>query len=558
MLRVLRVRELAIIDELELSLGEGLNIVTGETGAGKSILVDALQLVVGGRARPELVRSGAVRAEVEALFELSEPEAAAARESGIEVSAGELLVRRIIEAEGRSRVYIDGRLGTATQLAAVTSRLVDISSQHEHHSLVDPATHLGFLDAFAGLGHERLAMNEAWNRLAAAEAELARVQSSLREDRADWLRFQLTELDRVPDLAGDEAELSRLRNVDALGAIVSRVEERLYTGDNALCGSLSRLASELEATLRFDESLSPNVDRLRSATTEIEDVASELGKYSRGLRRDPSRLTALEESVHEVRRLRRKHGDDLPAARKRIADELVHFERAGDALAAAEVSIAAAKKEVDRLVPMLRHRRESEATRLATGITGELASLGMGEAKVEVDVSPAGVGPRGADRVEFLIATNRGEEPRPLRKVASGGELSRALLAVKRVLAAEGPAGAYVFDEVDTGVGGAIAEVIGGKLHAVSRHHQVICITHLPQIAAWADAHLHVSKSAAGGRTVSSVRRLSEPESIEEIARMLGGVRVSEAARSAARELRDGARLQSGARDPSAFHPPVG
>lgn len=544
MLRVLRVREFAIIDELELSLGEGLNIVTGETGAGKSILVDALQLVVGGRARPELVRSGAARAEVEALFELSDVEAAAAREAGIEVSAGELLVRRVVEAEGRSRVYIDGRLGTATQLAAVTSRLVDISSQHEHHSLVDPATHLGFLDAFAGLEHERAAMHEAWGRLAASEAELSRLQSSLREDRADWLRFQLTELDRVPDLDGDEAELSRLRNVDSLGAVVGRVEERLYTGDNALCGSLSRLATELEATLRFDESLSPHVDRLRSATTEIEDVASELGKYSRSLRRDPARLAALEESVHEVRRLRRKHGDDLPAARKRIADELAHFERAGDALAQAEAEIAVARREVDRLVPILRGRREAEATRLATGITGELASLGMGEARVDVDVSPAGAGPRGADRVEFLIATNRGEEPRPLRKVASGGELSRALLAVKRVLAAEGPAGAYVFDEVDTGVGGAIAEVIGGKLHAVSRHHQVVCITHLPQIAAWADTHLHVSKSAAGGRTVSSVRQLSEDESVEEIARMLGGVRVSEAARSAARELRASAKSQ--------------
>lgn len=542
MLRVLRVRELAIIDELEIELGDGLNIVTGETGAGKSILVDALQLVVGGRARPELVRTGSARAEVEALFELSPAEAAFARESGLEVSAGELLVRRVVEAEGRSRVYIDGRLGTATQLAAVTGRLIDISSQHEHHSLVDASTHLGFLDAFAGLSAERGAMLGAWSRLATVEADLARYQASLRDDRADWLRFQLSELERVSELDGDEAELARLRNVDTLAAAVGRAEERLYTGDTALCGVLARVTGELDAAARFDETLGIQVERLRSAATELEDIASELGRYGRTLRRDPARLFSLEESVHEVRRLRRKHGDDLPAARRRIAEELVGFERAGDALAFAEASIAAMRKEVDRLVPVLRERRESAATRLARGITAELASLGMGEARVDVEVSPAGPGPRGADRVEFLIATNRGEEPRPLRKVASGGELSRALLAVKRVLAAEGPAGAYVFDEVDAGVGGAIAEVIGGKLFAVSRHHQVVCITHLPQIAAWADRHLHVSKSASGGRTVSSVRRLSEGESIDEIARMLGGVTVSDAARLAARALREHAR----------------
>ena len=546
MLRVLRVRELAIIDELELTLGEGLNIVTGETGAGKSILVDALQLVMGGRAQPDMVRSGAPRAEVEALFELSPPEIAAARGSGLEIASSELLIRRVVEAEGRSRVYLDGRLATLSQLAAVASRLVDISSQHEHHSLVDPSTHLGFLDAFAGLGSERAAMHEAWSALAAAEAEFTRLQAALRDDRADWLRFQLAELDRVPDLDGDEAELARLRNVDSLAATVGRAEERLYTGDNALCGALSRTTTELETASRHDESLSPLVDRLRSATTDLEDVASELGRYTRALRRDPARLAAIEESVHEVRRLRRKHGDDLPAARVRIVAELAQLSSAAEQLTAAEAGISRAKADVDRIVPILRKRREAEAARLAKGITAELSSLGMGEARVDVAVSPSGPGPKGADRVEFLIATNRGEEPRPLGKVASGGELSRALLAVKRVLAAEGPAGAYVFDEVDTGVGGAIAEVIGGKLHAVSRHHQVLCITHLPQIAAWADTHLHVSKSAASGRTVSSVRRLSERESIEEIARMLGGIRVSDAARSAARELRQNAHAATG------------
>jgi DNA repair protein RecN (Recombination protein N) len=420
----------------------------------------------------------------------------------------------------------------------VAAKLVDISSQHEHHSLVDPTTHLGFLDAFAGLTAENRAMAVAWSRLTDAEAALASLQAALREDRADWLRFQLAELDRVAGLDADEAEVSRLRNVDTLATIVGRAEDRLYGGEAALSSSISRVATELEGAARFDAGLSALAERLRIATTEIEDVAGELARYARGLRPDPARLAAIEESLHELRRLRRKHGDDLAGAAAGLRVELARFDEAEDAMARASAEIAVHRAEVARLVPILRLRREKEASRLAQGITAELASLGMGEARVDVEVAPTGAGPRGADRVEFRISTNRGEEPRPLRKVASGGELSRALLAVKRVLAAEGPVGAYVFDEVDSGVGGAIAEVIGGKLHAVSRHHQVLCITHLPQIAAWADRHLHVSKANIGDRTVSAVRQLSSEESIEELARMLGGVRISEAARSAARELR--------------------
>ncbi len=539
MLRCLRVRQLAIADDIELLLGDGLNIVTGETGAGKSILVDALQLVLGGRANPELVRTGAERAEVEALFELSpgDRERLAGRDVG-----PELVLRRVVEAAGRSRAYIDGRLATAGELAEVARGLCDISSQHEHHSLVDPGSHLGYLDAYADLGALRAQMDTAWATLREAETALEALRGRLREDRADWLRFQLAELDKVDGLDVDEAELSRLRNVDALAALVQRAHARLYDDDQAASGALARVEADVASAARLDPALGSVHERLVALSTELDDIVTELGRYARGLRADPARLAALEEAQHEVRRLRRKHGDDLAGARRRIEEELAQIEGSANALADAEAAIEAARSVVARVAPALSSRRRADARKLANAITGELASLGMGEARVDVNVADAGVGPRGADRVEFRIATNRGEEPRPLRKVASGGELSRALLAVKRVLAQMGPVGTYVFDEVDSGVGGAVAEVIGRKLQEVSRHHQVLCVTHLPQIAAWADLHLHVRKEAVGERTFSSVRSLDESATVEELARMLGGVRVSDAARAAARELRAGAR----------------
>lgn len=539
MLRCLRVRQLAIADDIELVLGDGLNIVTGETGAGKSILVDALQLVLGGRANPELVRTGAERAEVEALFDLSpgDRDRLAGRDVG-----EELVLRRVVEAAGRSRAYIDGRLATASELAEVARGLCDISSQHEHHSLVDPGSHLGYLDAYADLGDLRAQMDNAWTALRDAEAAMDTLRGRLREDRADWLRFQLAELEKVDGLDVDEAELSRLRNVDALSALVQRARGRLYDDDQAASGALSRVESDVAAAARLDPALGAVHERVAALSTELDDIATELGRYARGLRADPARLAALEEAQHEVRRLRRKHGDDLAGARARVALELGEIEGSASALADAEASIEAARSAVQRVAPELSARRRAEARTLATGITAELASLGMGEARVDVEVADAGIGPRGSDRVEFRIATNRGEEPRPLRKVASGGELSRALLAVKRVLAQVGPVGTYVFDEVDSGVGGAVAEAIGRKLYEVSRHHQVLCITHLPQIAAWADQHLHVRKEAVGDRTYSSVRALDETATVEELARMLGGLRVSDAARAAARELRIGAR----------------
>lgn len=557
MLSILRVRQLAIIDELEVAFAPGLNVLTGETGAGKSILVAALQLVLGGRGRPQLVRTGAERAEVEALFDLSGDPAALARVQelvGFEAEGAEVIVRRVLDASGRSRAYVNGRLTTLAQLSVLARGLVDISSQHEHHTLVDPATHIHYLDAFAferaeraggadPQGSLRAGMAAAWASLAGLEGELGDLRRALAEGQGDFLRFQLAELERV--LQGDvdvEAELTRLRHADRLGGLLERAEVALWSGDRSLTGALSTVLRDLAQAVDIDPALRAVRDRVEAAAAELEDAGRELGRARRTVRADPARLADLEERLHELRRLRRRHGDDLPAVAGAVRARIAELDGAEQRIADLEAACASARTRAAQVADALSVARRAAGQALGAAISAELASLGMGEARVDVAVADAGLGALGQDRVEYLIATNRGEPPRPLAQVASGGELSRSLLAIKRVLAAAGPVGLYVFDEVDTGVGGAIADAIGRKLAEVARHHQVLCITHLPQIAAVGETHFHVRKAVepdAQGqeRTRSRIERLSPGQRVDEVARMLGGAVVTDTTRAAAREL---------------------
>lgn len=562
MLVALTVRQLAVIESLEVEFGPGLNVVTGETGAGKSILVNALKLVLGARGRPDLVRSGADRAEVEALFHLRDPD----RFAEFGVKDGELLVRRTLDTTGRTRASLNGRLATAGQLVELAAGLVDICSQHEHHSLVNPGGHLAYLDAFAGLtgsgatgelGGLKAEMAAAWKVLQQLQEQEAtlRAQLEARAQREDLLRFQLAELEKLNPEPGEDQtladELPRLRHASRLQSGTREAEEQLYAGDGAVCERLGAVLRELGELQAFDTALVPMVSQLEGALSEIEEAARALGRYADRVQTSPERLAEIEERLHQLRRLARKYGS--------LDGAITHLTTARAELAAldgAEARLDALRLERDRalhraadVARRLSARRQAEAARLGASITAELGSLGMGDARVvvgvdqpegksgELTVGGARLGIDGMDRVEFLIATNRGEDPRPLRKVASGGELSRALLALKRVLAGLGEEGLYVFDEVDSGVGGAVAEVIGRKLYEVSRQHQVLCISHLPQIAAYADQHFHVRKEVVEGRTRSMIHRLTDAERREELARMLGGIRVSDAARAAADEL---------------------
>ena len=569
MLTLLRVRNLAIIDELEVELGPGLNVVTGETGAGKSILVGALKLVLGSRGSPEMVRSGADRAEVEALFEVGNDPAVRARLEAAGAEPGpELVVRRVLPATGRARAYCNGSLATLAQLEELAAGLVDISSQHQHHTLVDPATHLGYLDAFARLDGLAGEVRIAHAALMAALRALREAESRLRDRaaREDLLRFQLAEIDKL-DPAEDEVEQlaeerDRLSHAERLRTAAANAEHVIYGADSAVCSKLARVVGDLQDAARHDPALGELAERVAVASTELEEAARDLGHYAQRLGIEPERLAEIEERLHALKRLVRRHGADLSAviafrdqARAEL-DQLDQGEARVEALQADQARRLAAAGVQARA---LSARRHAAAALLGDAMTHELASLGMGGARVEVAVAPiegrseelnvdgARLTATGLDHVEFLIAPNPGEEPRPLRKVASGGELSRALLALKRVLAGMGGVGLYVFDEVDSGVGGAVAEVIGRKLAEVARHHQVLCITHLPQVAIYADRHLVVAKRVEEGRTLSTIRPLSEAERVEEIARMLGGIEQNEETRAAAAALLAGARRREAA-----------
>lgn len=551
MLSFLRVRQLAIITELEVGFAPGLNVLTGETGAGKSILIAALQLVLGGRGKPQLVRTGADRAEVEALFDLSGDPAALDRVRELlapgEELGTELVVRRVLESSGRSRAYVNGRLTTLAQLGVLARGLVDISSQHEHHTLVDSGTHIHYLDAFmAGQAPHRLReeMGAAWATLSELDAAITGLRRSLAEGRGDFLRFQLAELERVLGVDGGdpEVEIARLRHADRLGASLERAEAVLWNGDRSVTSALSMVLRDLGQAAEIDPGLRGVVERVEGASAELEDAGRELGRLRRGVRADPTRLAELEEQLHERRRLARRHGDDLVKVAAGLKAEIQGLDGAEQRLLDLEADRARAWENATRIAAELSAARRAAAGTLGAAISAELASLGMGEARVDVAVAETGLGALGQDRVEYLIATNRGEPPRPLAQVASGGELSRSLLAVKRVLAAAGPVGLYVFDEVDSGVGGAIADAIGRKLVEVARHHQVLCITHLPQIAAQGKHHFHVQKAVVEEsdgevRTHSRIRRLTVDERVDEVARMLGAATVTAATRAAAREL---------------------
>ena len=558
MLVELLVRDFVLIDTLELRFEPGFNVLTGETGAGKSIVVGALGLVLGGRARPDLVRPGCEEAEIMARFDLSHSPGARAKLAEAGLENDELVVRRVVQASGRSRAYLNGRLCTAAELTALAPDLADVSSQHESVALTDPSTHITYLDAFAKLEPLRDELSSVVERVAAKAKELAELREKERgrEEREAFLRFQLAAIDELAPQANEveelEAERARLRHADKLGAATRGAADRLYDADGALCDELGRLAADLTQASDIDPELRPLAESVEAARAELVEAARALSRYADGIEMDPARLAQVDDRLFRINKLARQYGgsvDGVLAAKQRLTEEL-------DALASAEERIAVIENEVRDALAVaaekarqLSAKRKEEAERLGGLISRELSLLGMGKARVVVDVAQlegsggeleidgARLTRDGIDRVELLIAPNPGAPPRPLRRIASGGELSRALLALKRVLAENGPAGLYVFDEVDTGVGGAVAEQIGHAIADVARHRQVLCITHLAQIAAFANAHYVVEKRSDTERTQTRVLRVGHKERVAEIARMISGAKITPAARKAAEEM---------------------
>jgi DNA repair protein RecN (Recombination protein N) len=573
MLERLHIVDFAIIDEAELALGQGLNVLTGETGAGKSIIVGAAAVLRGGRVSSALVRSGRAEAVVEALYDLSSGAGAERtleliREAGLPAEGTELLVRRVIPRGGRARVYVNGALCTAAVLSRVAGPLLDISGQHEHQLLSDSATHRRLLDAFGTPAKALREMEQAHRELREAAERLTASQMGDRQraERIDYLRFQVDELSAAALAEGEdlqlEQELRRLSRSGELIELAVQGEQELYSGEGALADRLARLQGRLEALSSADASLTQWSSQLGEARVLVEDVAQSLSRYAGGVELDPDRLSAVEERLDLIHRLCRKHGvgavDELRAREQEMARELESLESLDERLDDLQRELDRARGSAGELAQKLGAARKKAARRLGREVSRVLQDLRMEGARLEVQLSelPARegdppalrfgasrrLGPAGWDRVEFVIRTNAGEDLQPLGQIASGGELSRIMLGLRRTLGEHDPVNTSIYDEVDAGVGGAVADVVGRSLAEVARHRQVICVTHLPQVAAYADHHFHVGKERRGRRTVTRVERLGQRERIAELARMLGGEEVSRGARQNARQLMEAAR----------------
>jgi len=555
----LHVRGLALLDDVALELGSGMNVLTGETGAGKSIIVDALALVRGARGRGELVREGADSARVQVQFALDEPAKAqlaeAVAQRGLTLEDDDaLVIERVISASGRGRSRLQSSLTTQAVLAEVGELLIDICSQHEHHSLTRVARHLDLLDAFAGHEREREAVAEAHARWRAARKAAGDLRAHAAEGdaRADFLRFQIEELERIDPSPGEYAEISErlllLRDAAKWEALAREAQATLYESDDAVAAAIANLAARAERGRQVAPVLGEIADQLATAQIACEEAARMAASFADELESEPGELDAAEVRMDQLERLRRKHGvevDDLLERLEQMRAELHDLDHAEDRLAEYETTERATLSELAELADGLHEKRQIAARGIAEAIETELAALHMPSARLSARVEAQGdeaLSPTGRDKVEFLFSANAGEPLAPLARVASGGELSRVLLAAKGVLSTGDRVATYVFDEVDAGVGGAVAESIGQRLHRAARQHQVLCITHLPQIAAFADVHFKVEKRDADGRTVTRVRQLDHDERVEELARMLGGAKVTASARDHARALLEVAR----------------
>ena len=547
MLTELSIRNVAIIDQLQLSFGPGLNLLTGETGAGKSIIIDALTLVCGGRASADLIRTGEDEATVEALFDLSRQSALQERlrEAGIEAD-DELLVKRSISRAGRNRVYLNGSLATLGQLAELGRQLVTIHGQHESQALLRAEYHLLLLDSFAGSNRLRQEFGVAFERWRQLAEQLSRFDEQQRETahRLDMLSFQVDEINAAQLKPGEEEALEEqqrlLANAEQLASCTGGAYDALYGGDHAVLGDLKRVVTVLRDAATIDAALAPLHGMLEEGYLQLEDAALQLRDYASRIEADPEQLKVIDDRLDLLLRLKRKYAPSITeviALGKTLAAELEELQGHNRSRDQLEQELAAQRVAVERVGAELSSQRRAAAPRLEQQLSSEIRQLAMQHAQVQVAFDPLAE-PRssGFEKVEFLFTPNPGEAPRSLGKVASGGELSRLMLAFKQVLP-EGEAPTLVFDEVDTGVGGAVAGVVGRKLRNVAAGQQVFCITHLPQVAAFADLHLRVEKKVEQGRTSTAVTLLDRSGQTQEIARMLAGEQLTEAALQHAVEM---------------------
>lgn len=553
MLIELRIANFAIIDQLSLECTRGFHVLTGETGAGKSIIIDAIALLVGGRADESLIRADAEEAVLEAAFALPDKSLLAARlrEDGLLGDGeSELIVRRVLSRTGRHKLYVNGSLTPLRTLQSLAGTLIDIHGQHEQQSLLSAHSQMDALDAFGHLAAARTDYTRAYDHWRACQRELDETATLLseRSQREDLLRFQFHELQEAGIKPGEEealqAERNRLAHAHRLSELSHASYEALYGNDASLLGVLGTVRDQVKELASIDSQADEWMALCDGATAQLRELAHHLRDYEDGLDRDPARLAQVEERLDRLQRLKKKYGgseEALLTKRDELQREIEALDSGGTRIAELESRLADARQRADKLAGLLSRERGKAAKKLEAKVTDELVALRMDRTRFEVavdtDRTDAGLGPQGRDRVEYRFSANVGEPLQPLARVASGGELSRVMLAMKTVLAEADGVPILIFDEIDAGIGGAVAAVMGKRLRALAKYHQVFCITHLPQIASQADVHYVVEKEAVKKRMVTRVRALGQADRREEIARMLGGLAVTKAVRETAAEM---------------------
>ena len=552
MLTNLAIHNFAIIRDLEICFSAGFNVLSGETGAGKSILVGALNLVLGTRASSEMVRTGAGEASVEAVVLLPPGNPCAHYLSQWGIEAGpELAIRRSVARSGRNRVLINDQAASVQQLQQLSPLLISISGQHEHQRLLDPETHLGFLDSFANLDSacsEVREIHAAWRQKLDVLAQIKRA----REQRAaemDFFRFQIGELEAAKILPGEDAELARereiLKNAATLTSASQMAVNALYSEKGAILERLSEVDKVLDSIFAVDPSQKGLGDYLQQARIQLEELAHALRQYAQRIIFDPQRLATLEDRLALLGRLGKKYGgsaDEMLARLEELRNIACRSEESNLREEELEKEVECLRFACIEKAGALSLKRREAAARLSTEVSRSLADLDMPNARFAThfyneDEESSSLSPTGLDRIEFMLAANPGEDLKQLVKVASGGELSRILLALKSLVGRKEEAETLIFDEVDAGIGGRTAELVGLQLKKLSERHQVICITHLPQIACYGKWHYLVKKEAGGNETATTIRMLTELERTEELARMLGGISISRNVREHAKEL---------------------
>ena len=548
MLLGLSLKNFTIIDDISVSFTSGLNIITGETGAGKSIIIEAVNIILGEKAPPDLIKTGEDESRIEALFDISSYPLIKERllSSGFDASGDELLIKRVLYTKGRSRVYINGDTATLSILQHVTEGQIDVFSQHEHQTLLKKESHLRVLDELGGNGKELEVVKELYRKHSEIRGRLKRMSDDARglAEKEDFLKFQLEEIQKSALKPGEdeglESEKLKLLNSEKLLSATKSAYEEIYENEPSLSGRLKSLTAEISEAGEIDELLRNIASALESAIVQIEEASFTLRDYASGLSFDTGRLEEIEERLKDIGELKRKYGDtinDIFKKRDEIEKELSAITSYDEQLEELRSELRDIEMRYNKKAGELSEKRKRAGASLGKVLQKELANVGIKGARFSPEFKQKDMSGDGVDDVTFLFSANPDEAPKPLARVASGGELSRIMLVLKEAIAGVGGGSVIIFDEADSGVGGAVAEAVGEKIKRLSESCQVICITHLPQVAKFGDSHLVVSKTLKDGKTSVTVRSLNDRERVQELARMMGGLKVTQKTIDAAHEM---------------------